>query len=232
MDYDFEVGEKYANRKGTYTVLELNGPKMTVQYEDGTTAELNIAIQHRIWENIDAEETMIRSTKAARASRRKTNKGTQFFIRPANALKAEALIVKGWKEDVTVRQAPKMKIALGDRLIYFLIEKQAFFAVTTVTGVPSEPTRRDHPPDSHAEDPVLLFPLDIDAMTLKMEHAISINGMEFESQPNIKKLLGDLGDFVPISEDEFELLVETLSEASEDEDGDELAPVDEAEFDD
>jgi hypothetical protein len=232
MDYDFEVGEKYATRRGTYTVLELNEPKMTVQYEDGTTAELNIAIQHRIWENIDAEEEMERSSKAARESRRRAQQGTQFFIRPANGLKAEALSVKGWKEDVTVRQAPKVKIALGDRLIYYLIESQTFIAVTTVTGVPSEPTRRDHPPDSHAEDPVLLFPLDIDAQAMSAENAISIDGVEFESQPDIKSLLGDLNAFVPITEDEFELLAEMLSEASEDEDDDDLQLEDDVEFDD
>ena len=232
MDYEFEVGEKYANRKGTYTVLELNEPKMTVQYEDGTTSELNIAIQHRIWENIDAEEAMVRSSKAARASRRRKGKRTQFFIRPSNSLKTEGLSVKGWKEDVTVRQASKVRIALGDRLIYFSLENQTFFAVTTVTGVPSEPTRRDHPPDSHAEDPVLLFPLDIDAQALNLAKAVSIDGMEFESQPNIRKLLGKVGGYVPITEDEFELLAELLSEISEDEDENTPVTDDDGEFDD
>jgi hypothetical protein len=231
MDYEFQEGQQYANRKGTYTVLELSEPRMTVQYEDGSTAELNIAIQHRIWENIVAEEEL-RSSRAKRASRRKKSKGTQFFVRPANSLKAEELSVKGWKEHVTVEQAPKVKIALGDRLIYFSIENQTFFAVATVTGAPAEPTRRDHPPDSHVDDPVLLFPLDIDAQALNMDKALAIEGVEFESQPDIKKRLGDLRDYVPITEDEFELLAELLTEASEDEDDDDLVEDDEEEFDD
>lgn len=231
MEYQFEVGHQYANRKGAYIVLELNGPKMTVEYEDGTTAELNIAIQHRIWENIAAEEEL-RSSRAKRASLRTTAKGNQFFVRPANSLKAEELSVKGWKEHVTVRQAPGVKVALGDRLIYFSIENQMFFAVATVTGEPAEPTRRDQPPDSHAEDPVLLFPLDIDAQALNIENAVSIDGVEFESQPNIKKRLIDTDDFVPITEDEFELLAELLTEVSEEEDDDDILEDDEEEFDD
>ncbi|HSG16397.1 MAG TPA: hypothetical protein VLE70_08755, partial [Anaerolineae bacterium] len=188
----FEVGGQYANRNGTYTVMEVNEPKMTVEYEDGTTAELNIVIQHRIWENILAEQE-IQNSRAARTSRRgQAKKGTQFFIRPANSLKAEEVGVKGWKEHVTVKQAPEVKISLGDRLIYFSIESQTFYAVGTVTGPPSEPTRRDHPPESHAEDPVLMFPLDIDARALHLETAVPIDSIEFESQPNIKNLLGDL----------------------------------------
>lgn len=232
MSYEFEVGQQYANRKGRYTVVELNEPKMTVEYEDGTQAELNIAIQHRIWENIVAEEEL-RNSRAKRASERKTGKtNNQFFVRPANSLKAEELSVKGWKEHITVEQAPGVKLALGDRLIYYSIENQVFFAVATVTGEPAEPTRRDNPPDSHAEDPVLLFPLDIDAQALNMDNAVSIEGVEFESQPNIKNLLGSSEEYVPITEDEFELLAELLTEASEDEDDNDLVDDDEEEFDD
>jgi len=229
METQFEVGGHYANRKGAYTVLELNEPKMTVQYEDGTTSELNIAIQHRIWENIVAEEE-IRTTRAAKASQRTTKKGTQFFVRPANSLKAEELSVKGWKESVTVAQAPDVNINLGDRLLYYSVENQTFFAVATATGEPSKPTRRDVPPDSHADDPVLLFPLDIDARALNLDRAVALDDVEFESQPNIKRQLGNLGAYIPITEDEFELLVELLTEASEEEDEDDLLDDDEEDF--
>ncbi|UCG26115.1 MAG: hypothetical protein JSW55_09080, partial [Chloroflexota bacterium] len=112
------------------------------------------------------------------------------------------------------------------------IESQTLYAVGTVTGPPSEPTRRDHPPESHAEDPVLLFPLDVDARALNLEKAVSIDSVEFESQPDIKKLLGDLQAYVPITEDEFELLAELLTEASEEEEEDELDEDTEEVFDD
>lgn len=232
MDHEFEEGQQYANRKGRYTVVELNEPKMTVKYEDGTMAELNIAIQYRIWENIVAEEELRTSRAAKRASGRKAAQSTQFFVRPANSLKAEELTVKGWKEYVTVRQAPLVRVNQGDRLIYFSIENQSFFAVATVTGDPDEPKRRDNTPDSHAEDPVLLFPLDIDAQAMNLENAVSIDSVEFESQPDIKKRLGDIDEYVPITEDEFELLAELLTEVSEEEDDDDLVEDDEEEFDD
>jgi hypothetical protein len=117
-------------------------------------------------------------------------------------------------------------------LIYYSIENQVFFAVATVTGPPSEPTRRDNPPDSHAEDPVLLFPLDIDAQALNVQNTVAIDGVEFESQPNIKKLLGSIDEYVPITEDEFELLAELLTEASEEEDDDDIIDEDEEDFED
>jgi hypothetical protein len=231
MNYDFEVGQQYANRKGRYTVLQLNEPKMTVEYEDGDKAELNIAIQYRIWENIVTEEEL-RSSRARKASERRAGKANQYFVRPANSLKAEELSVKGWKEHVTVQQAPEVKLALGDRLIYFSIENQMFFAVATVTGEPTEPTRRDNPPDSHADDPVLLFTLDIDAQAMNLDNAVAIDSSEFESQPNIKSRLGNPEDYVPITEDEFELLAELLTEVSEDEDEDDLVDDEEEDFED
>jgi hypothetical protein len=78
---------------------------------------------------------------------------------------------------------------------------------------------------------VLLFTMDIDAQAMNMENAVTLDSVEFESQTNIKKRLNDVDDYVPISEDEFELLAELLTEASEEEDDDELVDDDE-EFDD
>ena len=66
----FEVNQSYANRKGKYTVLEVNPPKMRVRYEDGTEAELNVEIQTRIWENIQSEEEARVVARTARRRRR------------------------------------------------------------------------------------------------------------------------------------------------------------------
>ncbi len=64
----FEVNGEYANRKGKYTVLAIDGPIMSVRYEDGTHADLKINIQQRIWENIVAEQELASSKSAARKS--------------------------------------------------------------------------------------------------------------------------------------------------------------------
>ena len=79
----FEEDSNYANRIGRYTVLEINDPKMMVRYEDGNTAELNINIQYRIWENIVADE-VVANNKANQSKKRKSSQGTQFFVRPVN----------------------------------------------------------------------------------------------------------------------------------------------------
>ena len=68
----FEVNGVYANRKGRYTVLAVNPPKMRVRYDDGTEAELRIDMQARIWENISAEFEAQEASRQARAARRGT----------------------------------------------------------------------------------------------------------------------------------------------------------------
>jgi hypothetical protein len=65
-----------------------------------------------------------------------------------------------------------------------------------------------------------------------MENAVTVDSVEFESQSNIKKLLGNSEEYVPITEDEFELLAELLTEVSEEEDDDDLVDDDEDEFED
>jgi hypothetical protein len=65
----FEVNGTYANRIGQYTVLAVNPPKMKVRYEDGSEAELNMAIQARIWENIEAEMEAKQASRMARQQR-------------------------------------------------------------------------------------------------------------------------------------------------------------------
>lgn len=213
----FEVGEKYANRKGEYKVLEIHDPKMMVEYQDGTTAELNIGIQQRIWENILAEKEI----KQSRSSRSKGTlgiSGTQFFIRPVDSLIADQLAVRGFKEHVLEQDVSKHKISKGDRLIYFAIENQVFFAVVTITGMPAKPTSRDQLTEQQSDALVHLFPVDIDARAVKVENAVPVDGIEIESQPDILRLLNNDDTYIPITEDEFELLAELLTEASEEED--------------
>jgi len=53
-DIEFVIGSSYANRKGTYVVKEVRENTLLVQYTDGETAELNIAIQKRVILNMSA----------------------------------------------------------------------------------------------------------------------------------------------------------------------------------
>jgi len=50
--HPFTVGNQYCNRDGAYQVLSINEPNMVIRYLDGRTLESSIALQARIWENI------------------------------------------------------------------------------------------------------------------------------------------------------------------------------------
>ena len=51
MDHPFEVGREYRNRKGSYEVLIIEGPKMRTRYEAVLTTT-----QARILETMALEE--------------------------------------------------------------------------------------------------------------------------------------------------------------------------------
>jgi hypothetical protein len=212
----FEVGGTYANRKGKYTILSLNGPKMRVRFDDGSTADLNVDIQHRIWENIQVEEDAKQAARAARASLRGRaySQSTQFFIKPISMLAAEELTFPGWQERVAATGDETKEIKAGDRLIYYAIEPQVFFAVATVTGVSFEAGGKD-------SQQVSFYPIDLDAHAHNLEKAVALDSVELESQPNLKELLKQPDTYFKISEDDFELLAELLTEVTEEEEEDE-----------
>src|SRR5690606_31317405 len=129
----FEVNGVYRNRMGEYTVLALNGQRMTVRYNDGSEAELNVNIQARIWENTVAEQE---ARAASSRHMRQSNKDTTHYIKTVSIPPGEELAFPGWQERVvmvpTAELAQRMKP--GDRFIYYAIEAQTFFAVVTLTG--------------------------------------------------------------------------------------------------
>jgi hypothetical protein len=215
----FEVGGHYANRKGKYEVLEVSEPKMTVRFEDGTTAELNMNIQLRIWENIVAEEE-VKQTRSAKMARLTAGTG-RFFIHPVSALTAEELVDTGWKDNIATDQNDRYKLVASDRMIYYAIENQTFFAVATVTGTPSNPTKKDILAEPALGNSVLVFPVEVDARSSSIENGLSPDAIEFESQPAIKTLLRSTHNLIEITEDEFELLAELLTEVAEEEEEDE-----------
>lgn len=211
----FQIGQQYENRLGKYTVLEINEPRMTVQYEDGTTAELNMAIQHRIWDNIVAEREAKQSR--ARAMRRSSAMDTRHFIKPISMMVAEELSFPGWKERVGASSTASPQLRPGDRLIYYAIENQVFFAVATITGTSFEPSPRDQLFDKQAEQQMRYFPVDLDSYARNLDKAIPLESVEIESEIDIKGRLNQTGVYIPITEDEFELIAEMLTEYTEEE---------------
>lgn len=214
----FEINGEYANRKGTYTVLAIDGPIMSVRYADGTHADLNINIQARIWENIQAEQ----EASAAKSSTRKRRHHSaaaptvSHYIKVVSSPPGEELSFPGWDARVVLVEPAKKKhpIKKGDRLIFYAPEEQNFFAVATVTGDPfsADPKKYTYALDADSVD---FCQIDIDAETGKLTSGVDLDSIELESCPDFEesKIVAEM--FCPISEDDFELLAEALTEVTE-----------------
>jgi hypothetical protein len=220
----FEVDGIYANRKGNYTVLSIDGPIMTVRYEDGTTADLKINIQERIWENIVAEKEFAnRRSSASRTKKKSSPSGVNHFIKVVNVQPGEELTFPGWEERVVMAPSEELagKIKKGDRLIYFSQDALTFFAVATVTGDAFSANPKKYT-FTIPEKEATFFQIDIDADTGSLEKGVTFDSVELESCPNFAASPVDVEMFCPTSEDDFELLSELLTEISEDEDEEDI----------
>ena len=226
----FEINGTYANRKGKYTVLEINQPKMHVRYEDGSEADLNIERQERIWENIAVEIEAQEAKKNTRAGRGLST--DQHFIQCISVPDVEELTFPGWPEKVIIVRRPEDVAAVkkGDRVIIYLIELQIFYAVVTITndGVTKKPKDYFYNID---EQNALFFSFDIDAEAQSVETAVSIDSVELESYPNLAKMRLEHDAYLKISEDDFELLAELLTEVTEDDDDEAIEDEDDYEED-
>jgi hypothetical protein len=209
----FEVKGTYANRIGQYTVLAINPPKMTVRYEDGSEAELNMAIQERIWENIEAE---MEAKQASRMARQQRGANVNHYINAVNAMADGDATFPGWAERVVAAVGEAEEIKQGDRLIYYGLDTKTFFAVATITGEVYTADPREYFYKTDA-DSWPFFPVDVDAAALSPEDGIPVESVELESQPQFRKLKLAPESYLTINEDDFELLAEWLTELSEEE---------------
>jgi hypothetical protein len=215
----FEVNGTYANRKGEYTVLEIDPPIMRVRYtEDGSEAELKIELQARIWENIAAEYEAKAASRSARAAKRTAVAAANHYIKVISVPAMDEMNFPGWPERIIMAppEGDEIKLQSGDRLIFYALETQTFFAVATITG----DSKTANPKEFFFTVPVEtaeFFPIDIDAVSSKLDKGADIDSVELESQPRFKRLRLEAEAFYPINEDDFELLAEALTEVAEDE---------------
>jgi hypothetical protein len=214
----FEVNGEYANRKGTYTVLAIDGPIMSVRYKDGTRADLKINIQERIWENIlvEREAAAAKSSSRKRTRAKVTVSDVGHYIKVVSIPPGEELAFPGWETRVVmIDDMNKDKLLKkGDRLIYYALEAKVFFAVATVTGDPfsADPKKYTFVVNAKKAD---FCQIDVDSDTGKLESGVDLDTIELESCPDFgtKQVIPEA--FCPINEDDFELLAEALTEVTE-----------------
>ncbi|MDX1689126.1 MAG: hypothetical protein R3248_14175 [Candidatus Promineifilaceae bacterium] len=212
----FEVNQTYANRKGKYTVLEVNPPKMRVRYEDGTEAELNVEIQTRIWENIQSEEEARAVARTAR--RRRRGPEVSYYVKTLSLEDEDDISVPGWRERITVVSADGPELKPGDRILYYAVEDRVFFALGTVTGGAQSDVPTGFFYSEEEARTLRFYPTDLDEQTYDVKNGIHLDSAELESLPNYRTLLRDADRYLQISEDDFELLAEWLTELTEVED--------------
>jgi len=98
MSGPFEVGKQYRNHKGTYTVLQVDGDTMILRYAGGSTAKESVALQARIWENLQDEEAYGEELDAAGGSESDTHKTAEIRDLVVRVLHT---IQQPWPADVT-----------------------------------------------------------------------------------------------------------------------------------
>jgi hypothetical protein len=121
------------------------------------------------------------------------------------------------------------EFSLGDRFIYYAIELGVFFGVATATGSPVKAGKKVPKYVSNEGGNMTVIPLDWDANMIEIENGVDITTVELESQPNFKKLLNQDAIYLSITEDDFELLAELITEQSENETEDSAADNDDDE---
>ena len=212
----FEVNGVYANRKGEYTVLELNPPKMLVRYKDGTEANLKIELQERIWVNIAAEYEA-EALKAAKKNKRSPVAGANHYIKVISIPDDTENSFPGWPEKrVMGPEDGNPELKSGDRLILYALEYKLFFAVVTITGKAKQANPKDYffP---IADDKRDFFPIDIDTAVKKIDNGAPVESVELETHPTFRREKPEPESFLVINEDDFELLSEAVSELTEEE---------------
>jgi len=219
----FEVNGVYANRKGRYTVISVNPPKMKVRYDDGTVADLKIDLQERIWENIAVEFQAQEASRQARASRRRpASNENRYFIKVISVLTTDEMAFPGWTDQVVLepQNQQDIEVKFGDRLIFYAIESRTFFAVATITGdlKKADPKKYLYSLDMKKAG---FYAMDIDASVDDLNKGAEVDFIELETQPKFKNLRLEAETYLEINEDDFELLAELLTEVVEDDEDDE-----------
>ena len=214
----FEVNGVYANRKGEYTVLKINPPKMRVRYKDGTEADLKIDLQERIWVNIAAE---FEAAQAKKSTKKRSSgpkvAGASHYIKVVSVPDETENSFPGWPEKKVMEpEGGKPKLNSGDRLILYAMELKMFIAVATITGKAKKASPKDYF-YSIKDKSRMFYPIDVDTAVRKFENGAPVDSVELESHPSFKRANPAPESLLSINEDDFELLAEAVSEITEEE---------------
>jgi hypothetical protein len=105
----------------------------------------------------------------------------------------------------------------GDRIIYYAAEDRVFFAVATVTGEALDTCPKGFFYSEEEARTMRFYPIDLDEHAYDIHNAVKLDAVDLESEPQFRTLLQKPGTYLKVSEDDFELLAELLTEVTEEE---------------
>jgi hypothetical protein len=120
MEHPFEVGQKYRNAIGEYTVLSTASSTMQVRYIDGSGATVSIDTQARIWDRMHREqpEAKVESQTCVRPHRTPVHLPGPTEVSAQGQLRArEHLSLLGFQIMPSTERGVAFHAALGSRSI-------------------------------------------------------------------------------------------------------------------
>jgi hypothetical protein len=98
----FIVGSRYANRNGEYEILSIDGDKMLIRYDDGTSQEVSVSTQARISKNMAIEASLVSPYHISQEAKNKKFYESIGFL-ASHATMLEAIVpphsLKGFVKD-------------------------------------------------------------------------------------------------------------------------------------
>ena len=157
------------------------------------------------------------ATSAGRAARERRENGVGHYIKSLSMEVEEDLTLPSWRERVTVVEEGGPALRPGDRIIYYAVEDKVFFAVATVTGEQMETVPKGFFYSEEEAKTLRFYPIDLDEHANDIRNAVKLDAVELESEPQFRSILQKPGVYLNVSEDDFELLAELLTEVTEEE---------------
>jgi hypothetical protein len=151
------------------------------------------------------------------ARRRRSTLDTHFYVKSLSMVAEEDLSVPGWRERVLVvtKGGPEMQV--GDRVLFYAVEDQVFFALATVSGPAADTVPKGFFYSDEEAESMTFYPIDLDEHTYNMENAVDLDTADLENSAEYRRRLQRPNVYLPIDEDDFELIAELLSEITEEE---------------
>ncbi len=130
MDHPFRIGQRYRNRNGEYEVLQIEGPLIVIRYLDGPIIKSSVALQARIWEQLqEGDEGEFDYKDDADSGESRKTEDIRLFVE-----QVLQTLEKPWPPDITDRICLAIE-QKPDWLSYYKKLVEEFGELTVNSGI-------------------------------------------------------------------------------------------------